>query len=85
MRVEAGAAAVEPEREKALKAAQGFEAVFLKELLKLAMPSGNREESVYGDCLADALSREAAGGRGLGLAGWMMENGLKSGGKLRIT
>lgn len=62
----------------ALKAAKGFEAVFIKEMMKLAMPSGNREESLYGDCLADALSQEAAKGRGLGLADWIMEKGLKS-------
>lgn len=61
----------------ALKAAKGFEAVFMKEMLKSAMPSGNREQSVYGDCLADALSQETAKGGGLGLADWMMKNGMK--------
>ena len=60
----------------ALKAAKGFEGVFLKEMMKQAMPAGNREESLYGDCLADALSQEAAKGKGLGLADWMMKNGL---------
>jgi len=70
---------------KALKAAKGFEAVFLKEMLKAAMPSGNREETVYGDCLADAFSQEAAKGKGLGLSEWIMEKGLKSEEKTRIT
>lgn len=73
---------------KALKAAKGFEAVFLKEMMKLAMPSGNREESVYGDCLADAFSQEAAKGKGLGLSDFIMQKGLgglKSGEKARIT
>lgn len=74
--------------EKALKAAKGFEAVFLKEMMKLAMPSGNREEAVYGDCLADALSQEAAKGKGVGLSDFIMQKGLgglKSGEKARIT
>lgn len=76
-------------REKEIKAARGFEAVFIKEMMKLAMPSGNREEALYGDCLADALSQEAAKGRGIGLADLILDKGLgaglKSAGKMRIT
>lgn len=87
MKIEA-AAAPAANGAKALKAAKGFEAVFLKEMMKLAMPSDTREQSVYGDCLADALSQEAAKGKGLGLSDWIMEKGLKplkSAEKARIT
>lgn len=78
MKVEGGTALPTPAQD-ARKAAKGFEAVFLKEMLKMAMPSATREQQVYGDCLADAVSREAADGRGMGLAEWMLKSGLKSG------
>ena len=77
MKVGAPAAPAAAGQPAALKAAKGFEAVFLKEMMKAAMPSSNREESLYGDCLADSLSQEAAKGKGLGLADWMMRNGLE--------
>jgi len=79
MKIETQITVVAPDEKQkaaALKAAKGFEAVFMKEMLKSAMPSGTREESVYGDCMADALSQESAKGGGLGLAEWMMKNGL---------
>lgn len=85
MRVEAAPQAVQQRKAEALKAAKGFEAVFLKEMFKAAMPSGDRGLEVYGDCLAGAMADEAAKGRGLGLADWIAENGLKSAEEKRIT
>ncbi len=64
-------------RQKLHKAAQDFEAVFLKEMMKTAMPSSSREQSVYGDCLADSLAQEASRGKGIGLASWIEANEAK--------
>ena len=67
---------------KLQKAAQGFEAIFLREILSKSLPKVSGGLSAYGDMMGGAMAEGMAQSGGLGLAAWIVRQQAKVPGKV---